>query len=81
MRSILARCKSLLARFVAVVEFCHDCGREQPLIWHADDALWKAVHGDGGGIYCPECFTKRAEAKGFPIVYWTAATEFRNQAA
>ena len=45
------------------VEACELCGIAQPLIWTADDELWKEVTGiqDGSGIYCPQCFDKLAQ--------------------
>ncbi len=56
--------KDLLCRFVCIIESCDDCGIKQPLVWHAEDALWMKVTGitDGGGCFCPSCFDRRAEA-------------------
>ena len=54
----LARLKTFLARRMLLTEFCHRCGREQPLIWWCEsDQLWTEITGwHGNGILCPECF-------------------------
>lgn len=77
---LLARVKRLIVRYLPrlgerMIEFCHECGRTQPLTWMADDALWaKAMRRtDGGGIRCPECFDALARKNGVGIVYWTAS--------
>ena len=66
--------KTWLARHTLITEFCHDCGRTQPLVWHAPDDLWADVMGrtDGGGVVCPECFDKRADGLGL-LLRWTPA--------
>ena len=65
-----ARFKTWLARRMLIIEFCHDCGRKQPLIWSADDDLWAAV-SDGIGVLCPACFDKRAVRKQI-LIRWLA---------
>lgn len=77
----LARLKLLLRRVITLVEFCRDCGRHQPMLWQAEDKLWEEVTGrtDGGGVYCPECFSRRADRMGItlrwvPQVDWTYRT-------
>lgn len=67
------RVKRWLARRTLIIEFCEVCGREQPVVWHADDSLWLAVVGRSGGVLCPECFDRRARVL-MPnrIVMWTA---------
>jgi hypothetical protein len=53
-----------------LVEFCHDCGRKQPVPWHAPDNLWLTLnHNLVGGTACPECFNRRAEVKGFMLTW------------
>lgn len=52
-----------------LIEFCEDCGREQPLVWWADDDLWLSLVGQHSGAICPECFSRRADAKGL-ILTW-----------
>lgn len=71
--SVLAVVKTLFARFHCIIEFCHTCGRKQPLVWHVADELWAEVMDrvDGGGVICPECFSERAMGKGM-LLYWTA---------
>jgi hypothetical protein len=55
-----------------LIEFCQDCGRKQPLIWRADDALWLALNDNkAGGVLCPQCFDDRATRKGM-LLRWTA---------
>ena len=65
----LARLKLALRRFTTLIEFCRDCGRHQPLLWTASDELWREITGrkDGGGVYCPECFDRRARALGITL--------------
>lgn len=53
--------KQRLARHRCIIEFCKDCGVEQPLVWTADDALWNQVWGNAGGVLCPSCFTARCQ--------------------
>lgn len=49
-------------------ELCQECGRKYyPVIWHAPDELWLAVHGSSGGLLCPLCFVRKAEAKGIDV--------------
>src|SRR5436189_74128 len=69
--------KGWLARVTTIIEFCHDCGRRQPLIWHADDNVWEVITGrtDGGGVLCPQCFDRRAEAVGV-MLYWVPNVEY-----
>lgn len=71
MRRLRVLFKTWLARRRAIIEFCHTCGREQPVIWHADDPLWIEVTGrtDGGGILCVECFDELAMSKGI-VICW-----------
>lgn len=66
--------KKVLAHITAVREFCHDCGRRQPIVWWADDELWKFVTGryDEGGVLCPVCFDRRATRLGI-LLHWTPA--------
>jgi hypothetical protein len=47
-------------------ERCQDCGRDYPL-WRAPDKLYKLTILSDGGLFCPACFSDRAEAKGFHI--------------
>lgn len=66
--------KRLLARWFCVIEYCNDCGAEQPLVWSASDELYAEVMGIDiekgmGGVTCPECFNKRAKAKGISIIW------------
>ena len=48
-------------------EICSECGRGVNCDWWCtDNALWERVTGeaDGGGVCCPRCFERMAEAKG-----------------
>lgn len=69
----LARVKTCLSRLTTVIEFCHDCGREQPVVWTADDALWAKL-ADGSNPLCPECFDKRAQRRGI-FLRWVPMVE------
>jgi hypothetical protein len=53
-----------------IIEFCKRCGVRQPLVWHADDALWLRVTGSVGGVLCPKCFSRRAHEQGI-LIEWT----------
>ena len=76
--------KGVLCRFITIIEYCDDCGVEQPFVWTSPDALWAEVTDkrshltDGGGVLCPECFDKRAKAKGL-LLRWVPVVEYRGQ--
>jgi hypothetical protein len=61
-----------------LIEFCHDCGVRQPVVWWADNSLWAKVTdekvydslGNMAGVLCPTCFDHRATAKGL-FLRWT----------
>lgn len=59
---------------------CQDCERENP-VWFAPSPLWNLVMGgpdakdDPGGIICPNCFIKRAEAAGQTPTAWVLQPE------
>ena len=59
----LVAAKSLLARFFLLIEFCHRCGKKQPIVWHASDAIWERYR-DGYNVLCPDCFHHLAERGG-----------------
>lgn len=64
--------KTWLAKYTLIIEFCLDCGVKQPLVWHASNDLWMKVMKHSGGVVCPTCFDKRAEAQGL-LLDWTPA--------
>jgi hypothetical protein len=68
-RSLLAFVKAGLARINTVVEFCHDCGVRQPIVWSAPDGLWLRLVGRSGGVLCPACFDRRAQQAGL-LLRW-----------
>src|SRR3990172_9903647 len=45
-------------------ERCGDCGRHYLVMWAAPNELWNRIWGDGSGMLCPDCFSKRCEAAG-----------------
>jgi hypothetical protein len=47
-----------------LIEYCKRCGRRQPLVWSAPDALWLAVNGSEHGVLCPKCFDDLAHRQG-----------------
>ena len=61
-----------------MVEFCHDCGKRQPLVWWARDDLWEQVSG-GKGVLCPRCFSEQAYSVGL-FLYWIPVTEDERRA-
>ena len=83
MTSIIRKAvKTIAAHFVCIIEFCHDCGVRQPIVWTASDPLWFEVtkkaskRTDGGGVLCPSCFSKRATAAGL-MLRWVPLVEYR----
>ena len=68
-----------------IIEYCEDCGIKQALVWHADDKLWLAVTGKVNGVFCPECFDRRAWDKGIdlswkPVVEWQSKVSWDRMA-
>lgn len=61
---------------VAAGATCEDCGGPT-FSWTAPDELWNAVQGgpiaadDPGGMLCPNCFIRKAEASGIAPPAWT----------
>ena len=63
-------------------ERCQDCGRDY-FLWHSGNDLYAKVTGYnalpwsdgsgkaelGGGCFCPPCFNRRADAKGYVLVW------------
>lgn len=68
-----ARVRAALATTPESGEHCQSCARAYPLggWWHAPDDLWERVTGEsrGGGLRCPDCFGREAEAKGITLVW------------
>ena len=55
-------------------DFCHICGRRNP-VWSAPAEDWTAVVDGHGGIFCPSCFAQLYEAAtGVPNALWTFET-------
>ncbi len=54
----------------SLIEFCHDCGQRQPLVWWASELDWKTYGRTDSGILCPRCFDKRATKQGV-LLRWT----------
>ena len=80
---MLAWIKSILCRYMTIIEYCHDCGIRQPLVWMAPNELWSEVmdetpvQGDNmPGVCCPRCFNRRAEEKGI-VILWQPVIDFR----
>lgn len=42
-------------------DFCHICGRRNP-VWSAPPAEWNALVDGHGGIFCPSCFAQMYES-------------------
>ena len=78
---LLAKVKTLIcrSRLIILIEFCHHCGRRQPLVWWCDDyKLWQEVTGcQQNGIYCPRCFDRMAARKGILLKWY--ATRWGNR--
>ncbi len=74
---LLARLKGLLCHLplgLGIIEFCHECGIRQPVVWTARDELWREVVGGPYGVLCPGCFDKAAVAKGL-FLRWKPIVE------
>jgi hypothetical protein len=54
-------------------DICQDCGQPNPP-WFAPNEIWNKFVPDRVGIFCPNCFAKRAKEKGF-AEYWKFAPE------
>jgi len=68
------RWKQWLAHHRLIAEYCHRCGRRQPIAWTAPDQLWNDVTGQPNTVLCPDCFDRLAWSKG-RHVYWWACEE------
>ena len=73
--------KHWLAKCCLVIEFCKDCGVEQPIVWTAKDNLWVEVvlksTPDGHeipNVLCPACFDRRATKLGY-FIRWVPRVE------
>ena len=53
---------------------CQECGRPN-IVWFTPNEIWNKTVGDGGGILCPVCFCKKAEAAGFYRHAWKIEPE------
>lgn len=62
-----------LCAIFGMIEYCHVCGRKQPLVWWAEDADWEKF-SQGKGITCPECFDQEA-AKQHVVIRWIPTIE------
>lgn len=67
----------LLHVLTEIGERCQDCGRDY-VLWHAPDDLYREVCGSPGGLLCPGCFARRAEARGLIVEF--IAREFGREA-
>ena len=72
--SIRAQFKKFLSRHFLLVEFCHQCGQRQPIVWHAPDGIWLS-HNNNHEILCPQCLSENALQEGV-ILYWTVGHSF-----
>ena len=68
--------KKLACKHMLLIEFCHTCGRKQPLVWASSDDLWEELTSGPNGILCPECFDKLATSKKV-FIYWKAEFRYR----
>src|SRR5688572_28337786 len=64
--------KKIALRWGGLIEYCHDCGLRQPLVWWADNELWselmdEKLSNDMAGVVCPKCFDRRAWNKGIML--------------
>lgn len=73
--ALRVRFKIWLAHHRLIIEFCHDCGRQQPLVWWTADQVWdEFAHGQEP--LCPQCFDWRAEKVGV-LLRWVPVIDSR----
>lgn len=75
----LARIKTLICRtgLITLIEFCHRCGRRQPLVWWCGEpGLYEDVAGDDVTILCPKCFHTLAEQSGITLCWMPVSRRF-----
>lgn len=67
----LAKLKAIYCQLnlTTIIEFCHHCGRRQPLVWHAPDSLWVQLRGDDPGPLCPKCFDNEAKKQSLLLLW------------
>lgn len=70
LRLAMKLCWRYVGRSWGLVEFCQVCGREQPLVWSAPDALWLELSADKWEVLCPECFDRLASKRRLRL-RWT----------
>lgn len=71
--------KSIICKFMTIIEFCHRCGRRMPVVWWCgSNELWSEITGEteGGGCYCPTCFDFMARKKRIGVRF-IANEEYR----
>ncbi len=73
---LLAKLKTILCRLgFPLNEFCHWCGREQPLVWWCkSNEFYKVLTGGDSVVVCPLCFDKEAKRRHMVLVF-TVNTE------
>lgn len=54
-------------------DFCHVCGRRNP-VWSAPAADWDAVINGHGGIFCPSCFADLYDSTQTRPALWQFST-------
>lgn len=53
-----------------LIEFCEECGVEQPLDWWCrNTSIWTDLNGSVNGALCPRCFSARAVRAGY-LIRW-----------
>lgn len=75
--------KGRWCRLFTIIEYCHDCGVRQPLVWWSDNDLWHEVTGEPyisgdnmAGVLCPKCFDVRCQKLGI-LLRWMPTVEHR----
>lgn len=82
-RSTAGRIRLLWHDFVTHVLFeggerCQDCGRDH-VLWHAENDLYRHVHGSSSGLLCPGCFDRQAREKGLVLDWRPVILRNHNQ--
>lgn len=49
-------------------ETCQTCGKRY-MLWMSNGDLYEQVKGNRGGLLCPRCFGRLAEAKGITVCW------------
>ena len=50
-----------------IESICQECGKDN-VVWSAPHDIWNELYPNEG-IVCPSCFDKKAQEKGYKIIF------------